>query len=69
MAAKLILSTVDQNDNKETVTIGKAADSLNTAAGFQAIDTAMRSIIGISNNTYNDTTYQINYSVNEELED
>jgi len=64
----MYLQTTDQLGNKYETNISKGF-SVNGAATYQQVDTAVRALAELSTNTYGDTVLITSVSVNEKLEE
>lgn len=64
----MYLQTSDQLGNNYETNISKGF-SVNSAATYQQVDTAVRALAELSTNTYGDTVLITSVSVNEKLEE
>lgn len=62
---KIILKTKDANENVTETTVTSKKLKANPEATYQQIDTAMRALNSLSDDSYNDTILVTNISVNE----
>lgn len=78
MASKVSISMTARNTNNETVTTNisnvnprlfASTDTAILAAAYEFVDTAMRTLNNLTNNTYVDSVVTFSESVNEQIAD